>query len=186
MDAPDQARTAVNGLTPLVHAISASQLGNSTPCEKWAVRDLLNHLVGGGHMFAICLNGGTIDMSNPPGDLLGDDHAAAFDAAIAAFSSALDATADLSAPVTLPFGTMPADVALRIAAADLLVHSWDLSQATGQPFAPPDDFVESAAPFYEQFLQPALRDGEMFGEAVQPPAGATPIERLVAFAGRQP
>lgn len=186
MDAPDQARTAVNGLTPLVHATAASQLGDATPCQKWAVRDLLNHLVGGGHMFAICLNGGTVDMSADPGDLLGDDHAAAFDGAIEAFSAALAGTSDLSAPVTLPFGTMPADVALRIAAADLLVHSWDLAQATGQPFAPPDDFVTSAEPFFRQFLQPDLRDGDMFADAVEVSAEATPIERLVAFAGRQP
>ena len=57
MDSPDQARTAVEVLTPLVHATPASALTNPTPCDKWAVRDLLNHLVGGGYMFAAGLNG---------------------------------------------------------------------------------------------------------------------------------
>lgn len=186
MDAVEQAQTAVAGLNTLVHATSASQLGNATPCQKWAVRDLLNHIVGGGYMFATCLSGGTVDPASAPADLLGDDHAAAFDAAITAFSSALAGADDLSTMVTLPFGSMPADVALRIAAGDLLVHSWDLAQATGQQFNPPADFVASAQPFFEQFLQPAMRDGDMFAEAVMAPAGATPIERLVAFAGRQP
>ena len=81
---------------------------------------------------------------------------------------------------------MPADVALRIAAADLLVHSWDLARATGQRFDPPDELVASTEPFFLQFLQPELRQMGLFGEAVQTPPGATPIERLVAFAGRQP
>jgi hypothetical protein len=30
-----------------------------------------------------------------------------------------------------------------------------------------------------------LRDGDTFAAAVAPPPGATPIERLVAFTGRQ-
>lgn len=186
MDAPEQAQTAVNGLATLVHATSASQLDNATPCQKWAVRDLLNHVVGGGYMFATCLSGGTVDLSTDPGDLLGDDHAAAFDAAIAAFRAALAGTDDLSTMVTLPFGTMPADVALRIAAGDLLVHSWDLAQATGQSFDPPADFVASAEPFFHEFLQMEIRDGDTFADAATAPTGATPIERLVAFAGRQP
>jgi uncharacterized protein (TIGR03086 family) len=185
MDASDQTRTALSGLATLVHATSASQLDNATPCQKWAVRDLLNHVVGGGYMFATCVAGGTVDPSNAPGDLLGDDHAAAFDGAVAAFESALAGTGDLSTPVTLPFGTMPADVALRIAAADLLVHSWDLAQATGQPFDPSPDFVASATPFFQQFLQPPMRDGDMFADAVAAPPGATAIEQLVAFSGRQ-
>ena len=79
MDSPDQARTAVEVLTPLVHATPASALTNPTPCDKWAVRDLLNHLVGGGYMFAAGLNGDTLD-GDPNADLIGDDHVAAYDA----------------------------------------------------------------------------------------------------------
>lgn len=186
MDAPDQARAAVAGLTPLVHATKASQLTNATPCDKWAVRDLLNHIVGGGYMFATCLSGGTVDPASAPSDLVGDDHVAAWDAAMAAFSSALDATTDLSAPATLPFGTMPADVALRVAAADLLVHSWDLARATGQQFDPPADFIASIDPFYHQFLQPEVRAMGLFAEAVNVPDDASALDRLVSFAGRQP
>ena len=186
MDAPDQAQIVVSGLTPLVHATSKSQLANATPCEQWAVRDLLNHLVGGGHMFATCLSGGSVDPASAPGDLLGEDPAEAFDMAIAAFSASLAVNSDLSTMVTLPFGSMPAEVALRIASADLLVHSWDLARATGQRFDPPDELVASTEPFFQQFLQPGLREMGLFAAAVEPPAGATGIERLVAFAGRQP
>lgn len=186
MDSPQQTRTAIAGLTPLVHATRASQLDDATPCDKWAVRDLLNHLVGGGHMFATSLNGETLDMSTAPADLLGTDHAAAFDAAIAAFNAALDNTADLSKMVTLPFGTIPADVALRVAAADLLVHSWDLARATGQSFNPPEDLVLAATPFYLDFIQPPLRAMGLFAEEVNVSADASPLDKLVAYAGRQP
>ena len=184
MDSPDQARTAVAVLTPLVHATPASALTNPTPCDKWAVRDLLNHLVGGGYMFAAGLNGDALE-GDPNADLLGDDHIAAYDGAIAAFSSALADASDLSAPVTLPFATLPADMALRIAAADLLVHAWDLAVATGQAFDPPVEFVESVTPFYAEFISPPLREGGLFAAEVELDAAATPVERLVALAGRQ-
>ncbi len=186
MDSPDQARTAVAVLTPLVHATPASALTNATPCDKWAVSDLLNHLVGGGYMFAAGLRGDAVDAGPPPDDLLGDDHIAAYDGAIEAFSSALEGAPDLSAPVTLPFATLPADMALRIAAADLLVHAWDLATATGQRFDPPVEFVESVTPFYAEFISPPLREGGLFAAEVEVDADATPLERLVALAGRQP
>ena len=186
MDAPNQARTAVDMLTPLVHATTAEDMTKPTPCSKWAVRDLINHVTGGGHMFAASLRGETIDMTDAPADLVGDDPIGAYDGAIAAFSSALAGAKDLSAPAVLPFATVPADVALRIAAADILVHSWDLATATGQRFDPPEDFVNAVEPFFHQFVGPDLRSEDIFGDPVEPPAGATPIQRLVAFAGRQP
>jgi uncharacterized protein (TIGR03086 family) len=114
-----------------------------------------------------------------------DDHVAAFDGAIAAFNSALDSAKDTSQPVTLPFGTMPGDVALRIAAADLLVHSWDLARATGQRVDAPKEFVEAVTPFFQEFVGPELRDGDLFAQAVEPREGATPLERLANLAGRQ-
>jgi uncharacterized protein (TIGR03086 family) len=186
MDSPQQTRTAIAGLRPLVHATRAGQLDDSTPCDQWAVRDLLNHLVGGGYMFAMSLNGEALDMSAAPADLLGSDHAAAFDASIAAFNEALDRATDLSAMVTLPFGSVPADLALRVAAADLLVHSWDLAKATGQQFDPPVDFVESVSPFYHEFVQPPLRQMGLFAEAVDIPDDASALDKLVAYAGRKP
>ncbi|HSB86558.1 MAG TPA: TIGR03086 family metal-binding protein, partial [Ilumatobacteraceae bacterium] len=100
--------------------------------------------------------------------------------------SALEATTDLSTPVTLPFGSMPADVALRIAAADLLVHSWDLAKATGQQFDPSAEFIAEVDPFFHQFLQPEVRAMGIFAAEVEVPADASPLDRLVAFAGRQP
>lgn len=186
MDSQQQTRTAIAGLTPLVHATLAAQLDDATPCDQWAVRDLLNHLVGGGYMFAMSLNNEPLDMSGAPADLLGSDHAAAFDGAIAAFNAALDHITDLSTMVTLPFGTIPADVALRVAAADLLVHSWDLAKATGQTFNPPDDFVLSATPFYQDFIQPPLRAMGLFADEIDVPADASPLDKLVAYAGRKP
>ncbi len=186
MDVRTQATTAVDVLTPIVHATTAADLSKPTPCSKWTVRDLINHLVGGGQMFAAGLRGEAVDASAAPTDLVGDDPIGAYDRAVAAFTAALGNADDLTQPVSLPFATVPAEMALRIAAADLLVHTWDLASATGQRFDPPNDFVAAVDPFFREFVRPEFRDGDTFAAEVDPSPDAGALERLVAFAGRQP
>ena len=67
---------------------------------------------------------------------------------------------------------------------DGLIHGWDMATATGQPYEPSDALVTEVEAFAEGALGP-LRDGTTFAEPVDPPAGATPIERLAAFTGRR-
>jgi uncharacterized protein (TIGR03086 family) len=186
MDATEQTNVAIDLLTPVVEATRADQLTNATPCEQWTVRDLVSHFVAGGHMFAASLRGTEIDMGAAPGDLLGDDHIAAYRAAIADFRDAVANLESLEQPANLPIGTVPAEVALRIAAGDLLVHGWDLSQATGQPFEPSDSIVTEIDAFYRMAVTSDLRDGGMFAAEVPLPADSSPLDRLVAFAGREP
>ncbi|MGE0878222.1 MAG: TIGR03086 family metal-binding protein [Acidimicrobiia bacterium] len=186
MDPKDQARTAVSLLTPLVDTTDVAHLDWTTPCSQWNVRDLLNHVTGGGHMFAAGLRGDAIEIPAGPVDLLGDDHRRAFHSAIDAFSTALAQTDGLDKPVTLPFGTVPAEIALRLAAGDLLVHGWDLATATGQRFEPPAEFIRAVEGFYRAAVTDEMRAAGLFAPLNDAPADATPLERLVAFAGRSP
>lgn len=174
----------IPGLQRLFEGTGADQLDARTPCDEWQVRDLMGHLVGGGHMFAAAFAGAPMDMSGG-GDPLGGDPGGAFAAAAGAFSTAAGAPGAMERTVTLPFGDMPAPVVIELAGADLLVHSWDLASATGQPFEPPTEVVEAAETFLRGFLQPSLR-GAMFAAEVAVPADAPPLARLVGFTGRRP
>ena len=184
MDPKTQATTAVQILTPLVDGTRADQLGNQTPCSEWTVRDLLNHVIGGGHMFASGLRGETFAPGGPT-DLVGDDPSAAFHAAIDSFSSALAGTDDLGQSVSLPFGTLPAAAALQLAAGDLLVHSWDLAQATGQPFDPPTEIVEASYGFFKVAVNDGMRNAGLFGPPYEVADDAAALTRLLAHAGRR-
>lgn len=186
MDAIQQTNAAIDMLTPLVEATRPDQLANPTPCAKWTVADLLNHFVGGGHMFAASLRGTPLDMEGEPGDLLGGDHVAAYRSSIADFRDAITQLGSLEQPAVLPIGTVPAEVALRIAAGDLVVHSWDLARATDQTFAPSDDLVREIDGFYRVAISDELRDGDTFAAVIDLPEDAAPLDHLVAFAGRQP
>jgi uncharacterized protein (TIGR03086 family) len=183
-------------LASLIKGTRPEQMSHRTPCAKWTVHDLINHVVGGGHVFAAAFRG-----ESPPGmpegateaevtaampDLLGDDPAGAFASAIADYRDAIGRPGAADQMVTLPFDRLPGQVAMDIAAVDLLVHSWDLARATGQEYKPSPDLVEAADAFARTAIPPQARDGDAFAAEVPAPAGASPLERLIAFTGRQP
>jgi uncharacterized protein (TIGR03086 family) len=184
MDPKQHATAALDVLIPVVDGIRPDQLDVSTPCVKWSVRDLLGHLAGGGHFFAAALRGQPPAAGGPADS--GDDAQAAVHAAVDDLVAAMRDHDDVSRPVTLPFGEVPAEAALRIAASDLVVHAWDLARATGQSIDPPTDLVVDSDTQIRGFMSPAYRDGDFFADEVAAPAGASPLQRLVAFAGRQP
>ena len=185
MEPLEQLDVILPALRRTVAGTRKDQLTNATPCAKWTVRDVINHVVGGGHMFAAGLRGEAMgDPDGPMPDLVGDDHVAAFDAAIADFEASVKTPGALERQVALPFATLPADAALRLAASDLLIHTWDLSRATGQNAEVPEHVIAEADGFVHMFLQPPMRDGDTFAEEKQAPAGASALDRLAAFAGR--
>src|SRR4051794_687882 len=64
----------IDTLRPVVAGIRQDQLTRATPCAKWTVADLLNHIVGGGHAFAAAFRGTPFgDADAAPSDLLGGD-----------------------------------------------------------------------------------------------------------------
>jgi uncharacterized protein (TIGR03086 family) len=171
-------------LHDLIAGVRADQWANPTPCAKWSVHELVNHLVGGGTMFAASFRGDAVELgeSGMP-DMLGDDATAAWDRVIADFEAAVSTPGAMDRDVVLPFATLPAQVALDIATFDLLVHAWDLSRATGQSFEPPDQVVAAGRATAETIVD-GLRDGDTFADATDTPAGASPMDQLAAFCGR--
>ncbi len=138
-------------------------------------------------MFTAAFNGEDvkIDPNAPMPDLVGDDPLGSFDAAIGAFNTAIDQPGAMDRTIKLPFGEFPAPVTLAILKFDLTVHAWDLATATGQKFEPSDELVAEADAMARQIIAPEARDGDTFAAEVTPPPNAKPIERLVAFAGRE-
>jgi uncharacterized protein (TIGR03086 family) len=171
-------------LHDLIAGVQPGQWDARTPCTNWTVRDLTNHLVGGGAMFAASFRGETVEMDDSAlPDLLGDDATAAWDQVFSDFRDAVGARGAMEREVVLPFATLPAQVALDIATFDLLVHAWDLARATGQPFDPPVDVVADARNVAGTLVD-GLRDGDTFKDATTAPDSASPIDELAAFTGR--
>jgi uncharacterized protein (TIGR03086 family) len=179
----DEATRVIGGITP-------QQLDDPTPCPDWDVRALLNHMTGGADMFADGVREGELS-DERLGELMGTDRIgtdpqAAFAAAAGRALDAFGAPGATDKVVNMPFGTMPAGVALNIAIFDVAVHTWDLAKATGQSTALDPEVLEPALAVGTQMITPEWRAGGMFGAEVTVPDDAPTQDRLAALAGRQP
>ena len=177
----DRAGTVVDGVEP-------SQLGDATPCTEWTVRDIINHVVGGATMFAECVEHGSVPDDRlgqlMGGDNLGDDFKGAFHTASARARAAFSVPGALELTVTLPFGVMPAGVALNIAVMDVMTHALDIAKATGQT-VDDDELLETALAIGRQLITADFRRPGIFDAEQPAPPNASPADQLLAFAGRK-
>jgi uncharacterized protein (TIGR03086 family) len=165
-------------LADVVGGITPDQLDNPSPCADFTVRGVLEHMIGGATAFTAAFLGveaGEADTA----DVLGG-----FGPALTALAESIHSPGALDRTIQAPFGEVPGLTFARFVVLDGLVHGWDLATSTGQPYTPSDALVADVESFAAEALPP-LRDGQTFGEAVEAPASATPIERLVAFTGRR-
>lgn len=176
LDQLDSLAPALGGVTG---DIARDQLGNATPCAALTVEGVLDHMVQGATLFAAAFRGEPEPPAAEPGDSLDRIGPALGDLIDAMHSpGALDRT------IRSPFGDMAGAEFARYVVLDGLVHGWDLARATGQAYDPPAEVVAEADAYARRVIDP-FRDGDTFAAATEPPAGATPIERLAAFTGRR-
>jgi uncharacterized protein (TIGR03086 family) len=187
MEPVDQLEAIIPQLGELVRGIRPEQMDTQTPCTDFTVRELLGHFLGNLDSVADGLRGEPMpeDLAPRP-EILGDDPAKAYDEVMADFMAAVRSPGAMDRVLKVPFGEVPAPALVGFVAFDLMVHSWDLATATGQPFQPDDGLVAELEAFARQAIAPAWRDGQTFAVEVEPSADASPLERLVAFSGRRP
>jgi uncharacterized protein (TIGR03086 family) len=182
---------AVASTAEIVKATPAGRMGSSTPCTEWDVRALLNHVIGT-LWLAEALFGDQaprhpmVPGGLPPGDLAGDDPAAAYaEAAAAALAAA--ATGDTLTRVHVtPLGEMPGPGLAGFSTLDILVHGWDLARATGQPADLDGRLAAHVLSFAEQALATPESRAARIGPVIHVAADAPVTQRLVAFLGRRP
>jgi uncharacterized protein (TIGR03086 family) len=172
----------------VVDNVGPAELSNSTPCTEWSVRDVMNHVVGGATMFAECVESGSIPDERfgqlMGGDNLGDDYKGAFHTATDRARAAFGAPGALEKIVKLPFGEMPAGVALNIAVMDVMTHAVDIARATGQKIDD-DELLETALTVGRQLITDDFRTPGMFDAEQTASEGASAEDKLLAFAGRK-
>ncbi len=172
----------------LVANIGPEDLAASTPCTEWCVRDLLNHITGGATMFAMSAESGAVSDEVLGqllgGDNLGDDYRGAWQVASQRALAAFDQPGVMDKIVKLPFGEMPAGLALSIAVFDVATHATDLARATGQTIGD-EGLLEEALAIGQQTVGPDLRGTGLFDAEQPAPPGASVVDRLQAFAGRK-
>ena len=186
MDLATLHRRAVASWEDQVVAARSASWDGPTPCEKWSVRDLVNHVVGEDLWAVPLLAGSTLAEVGDrfDGDLLGADPVSSAQAAAeAAVRSVADALPQGRA-VHLSYGEESAEEYVRQLVADHVVHGWDLAAATGgDTRLDPELVAEVGAWFAER--EELYRTAGIIGARVDADAD-DPQERLIASFGRDP
>jgi uncharacterized protein (TIGR03086 family) len=152
MDVTTLHRRTVEWWESRVQGIPPDAWDNSTPCESWSVRDLVNHVTGEELWTVPLMEGATIaDVGDRfEGDVLGDDPAGTSRAAASAAVRTVDEVAPRGVKVHLSYGDEDAEEYVRQLAADHLVHGWDLAVATGADARLDPELVEAVAGWFAE------------------------------------
>ena len=171
-----------------VALVGPDDLDAETPCEGWRLRHLMNHMLAALGRLAGAAEG---EVAPPEAfdaraqallDRLGDDcgHAAfagVRDRALAVWRS----PGVMERTCALPLGSIPAPMAAHLNLVEVVVHGWDVSQATGERAAIPDELAGPILDFSRQAVGPAR--GRAFGPDLS--TGESLSDRTVSFLGRK-
>lgn len=185
-------RPATDRVTALLDGVREEHLAAPTPMGP-DVTGLLHHLLGLSVAFRDAA--GKVDgptTGTPPAPVEGPLPAGWREELAARLGELGEAWAEPAAwsGMTRAGGVeLPGEVCGLVALDEVLLHGWDLAAATGQEYAPSDAEADGVLPIVTPPEDPeqaaAEREG-LFGEALPVPEGATPFERVLALAGRDP
>jgi uncharacterized protein (TIGR03086 family) len=173
----DRLTDAWTWTTDRVGAVHPDDLGRATPCADFDLADLLDHLAESVERFVVAL-GGTV----PP--TAGASPAERFARLRVAHLSAWDG-ADPDGAYELPLGLVPGWLAADLNLAELVLHGWDVSRATGERVDVPDELAGPVLAIGKELLTDETRVGA-FAPAVDVAADASMSDRMAAWYGRRP
>ena len=189
---------AAANVARVLAGISDEQLTAPTPCPRYTVGDLLDHVGGLALAFTAAATKTPMAAAGPDtplGDAAHLDPAwretipAALDELAAAWRD--DAAWE---GMTAAGGIeMPGEIAGLVALDEVVVHGWDLARATDQPYDVDDGTLERLRGLVADFApaddpeHPVVNDGTLaFGPAVPVPEDAPLLDQVVALTGRDP
>ncbi|GGX82713.1 TIGR03086 family metal-binding protein [Streptomyces fructofermentans] len=181
--AADEHRAVAGAFTERVRGTSPSAWDDPAPCEGWAARDVVRHLV---EWFPDFLKAGA-GVELPKGPSVDDDPVAAWTVHSDGVQAVLDDPATAQRTLSNPhIGEVPLDQAIdRFYTSDVFMHTWDLARATGQEerLDPGKcaQLLEGMLP-----LDDVLRGSGQYGPRVEVAEGADVQTQLLAFIGRRP
>lgn len=161
--------------------IRPEQLGDRTPCEKYTVAELLDHV---GTTLSSSARAARMEAQPGEAPAPGMSPRAVADSANSA-AAAWGLPGAYEGTTVFGPGEMPAGFAATITLEELALHGWDLARATGSPFTIGEDAARAALGAVQQIADQARAAGS-FGPPVPVAADATVFDRALAASGRNP
>ncbi len=183
MEPTEQLTYILPTLCATVDRIQTMQMNDPTPCTKFTVHDVLNHMIVLGGSFAFLFRGEAAPELKAPA-ANGSVPTVEFRKVMDDLLEAVKSPGAMERTISAPVGEMPGSTFARFVAFDGLVHGWDIATAIGLSFELPPAVIASVDEFARSAVTSEMRDGDTFKDATIAPDDASPMERLVAFSGR--
>jgi uncharacterized protein (TIGR03086 family) len=179
-------------LADLISGISEDMLKGPTACPKYSLGDLVDHVGGLAQAFtgAAKKDTGGAGSQAPSGNAsrLGDDWQTRIPRDLAGLAEAWR-DPEAWTGMTMAGGVeLPGEIAGVVAMDEIVIHGWDVAQATGQPYSCDPASLEVVLGFVSQFSQPGEEAGRqgLFGPAIHLPEDAPLLDRVIGLSGRDP
>jgi uncharacterized protein (TIGR03086 family) len=173
------AEATLGVLQQVLHTIAGDDMSNQTPCSEYDMTQLTAHLLN-----SIMAIGGMVgaDFS------MREETSSVERQVVGAARPTLDAWHRHGLEGTVPLGPseMPAKVAAGVLSVEFLVHAWDYAAAVGRDVKAPDSLAEYVLAIAQKLIKPEERGHAGFDDPVEVPEGASALDQLVAFTGRNP
>jgi uncharacterized protein (TIGR03086 family) len=181
---------SLDGFEAVLAGVAPGRWDSPSPCAGWCAADVAGHVIGDLRAVEAFATGRDQDDRDEPfrgagpRSAAGDDPVAAWRAARADMMAVLGSAA-LARPVPLPWGgQMPLGEWLERYPLEILVHTWDLAQATGQAVVLDPGLVREALGPARQFA-PVARMSGLIGPERAVAGDADDVTRLLAVFGRR-
>ena len=176
---------AARRMARIVEAVVDDALDHPTPCERYTVGDLLDHVAGSALAFRAAavkrpLEGG------PSGAAanLDPDWRTEIPRRLDELAEAWRAPDAWEGATRAGGVDLPAAVAGVVALDELVIHGWDLARATGQPSGYDGPGLDAVHDMVQHFRASGAEG--LFGPPVDVSADAPLFERILDLTGRDP
>jgi uncharacterized protein (TIGR03086 family) len=183
---------AARRLADLVAGVPDGLLDAPTPCADYCLGDLIHHIGGLALAFTAAArkDRGEASDRRSKGDAsqLGSDWRDRIPRDLATLAEAWRDPEAWSGMTRIAGLDMPGEVTGVFALDELVVHGWDVAQASGQPYDCDPVSLEVVHNLVAQFCGPGLdqqRQG-LFGPEVAVSEDAPLLERVIGMTGRDP
>lgn len=178
-------------LCSLIRSVADADLHRPTPCTEYTVGDLLDHIAGVTIAFggAAVKAGGASANMGPAGDAanLPPDWRASIPQRLTGLVDAWCKPEAWTGTTRVGGQDQPAEVVGIITLGELVVHGWDLAQATRQPY---QQDQATLVPLYDlvvkAFSSGDAPQGPAFAPAVPVPSDAPMMDQILGLLGRDP
>jgi len=177
---------AVDQTGKIVAGMGVGQLGLSTPCTEWNVRDLVNHLISSLYMFSQAAMGAPFNLEEFGVDRVRYDATVSYAQEAAKLKVALGRAGVLEQEWKLAFGETPGWLAVDIAVIEFVTHGWDLHKATTSKVELDPGLAEVALTNAQELISQFGRQEGVFGPEVELAEVPDSYHRLAGYLGRDP